>query len=115
MSNILIIYASTTGNTEIMAEVIADKLKESNEVTVKSFDFDYEDISEIDGYDAVLIGTHSWDDGSLPYEVEDFYDEVEDADLSNKWFGVFGSGDSLYEYYGGAIHLMGDHLEALGA
>src|SRR5688500_11895035 len=66
-------------------------------------------------YDAVLIGSHAWDDGAMPYEVEDFYEEVEEVDISGRLFGVFGSGDSFYDIFGGAIDLVADRLENLGA
>lgn len=116
MGKILVLYASTTGNTELMADAIADHLIDSQyEVEIKSFDFDPIDVEDLPKYDAVLIGTHTWDEGSLPYEVEDFYDEIEDVDITDKIFGVFGSADSFYQSYGGAIDLIADRVEKLGA
>src|SRR5690625_551472 len=85
MSNILLVYASTTGNTEVMAEAIADYLiVHGQEVVIKSFDFDRIDVEMIADYDAVLVGTHTWDDGDLPYEVEDFYEDLGDVDRSEE-------------------------------
>lgn len=116
MGKILVAYASTTGNTELMAEAIADHLNDhQHEVVIKSFDFDPIYVDEIAEYDAVLIGTHTWDDGSLPYEVEDFYDDLEDVDITGKIIGVFGSADSFYDNYGGAIDLIADRVQQLGA
>src|SRR5699024_5262725 len=66
-------------------------------------------------YDAVLIGTYTWDDGELPYEVEDFYIEMEDIDITGHIIGVYGSADSFYDTYGGAIELASDHAKHLGA
>lgn len=114
--DMLILYASTSGNTEMMADVIASYLsQQGHHVVVKSFDFDRIDIEEIPKYDAVFIGTYTWDDGEMPYEVEDFYEEVEDVDINGKTFGVFGSADSFYDTYGLAIDLMADRLIHLGA
>jgi len=116
MSKILMVYASQTGNTELMAEAMVDFLTaESNEVITKTFDFDWVEPEELLEYDAILIGTHTWDDGEMPYEVEDFYEEVEEVDITGKLFGVFGSGDSFYDIFGGAIDLIADRLENLGA
>lgn len=116
MGKVLVVFASTTGNTELMAEAIADHLIYlQHEVAIKTFDFDPIYVDELSEYDAVLVGTHTWDDGSLPYEVEDFYDELEDVDITNKIFGVFGSADSFYDSYGGAIDLIGDRVQQLGA
>jgi len=116
MYKILMIYASQTGNTELMAEAMAAFLEKNNiDVTIKTFDFDPIDVEELPAYDGVLIGTHTWDDGDLPYEVEDFYEELEEVNIENHLFAVFGSCDSFYDTYGGAIDLMGERLEELGA
>src|SRR5699024_3450143 len=76
---------------------------------------DWIEPDELMEYDAVLVGTHTWDDGGMTYEVEDFYEDVEEADLTGKVFGVFGSGDSFYDIFGGAVDLIGDRIEDLGA
>lgn len=116
VGTILLLYASTTGNTELIAEAIADELLYlKHEVEMKSFDFDRIDVEEVLDYDAVLIGTHTWDDGELPYEVEDFYDDLGDVDITGCIFGVFGSADSFYRTYGGAVDLIADHAKNLGA
>lgn len=116
MGNILMLYASTTGNTELMAEAIVEYLEnKQHQVVTKTFDFDPIDVEELLDYDAVLVGTHTWDDGDLPYEVEDFYEELDDVDITGQIVGVFGSADSFYDTYGGAIDLMGDCLENKGA
>lgn len=115
MGKILVLYASTTGNTELMADAIANYLlSNQHDVTIKTFDFDPIYIEELADYDAILIGTHTWDDGDLPYEIEDFYDELENVNIKNKVFAVFGSADSFYDTYGGAIDLLGDRIEKLG-
>ena len=114
--NMLILYASTSGNTELMADAIADHLNlQGHDVVIKSFDFDRIDVEDIPKYDAIFVGTHTWDDGELPYEVEDFYEEIEDVDITGKCFGVFGSADSFYDTYGLAVDLMADQLKNLGA
>lgn len=112
----LMLYASGTGNTELMAEAMVAHLENNqHEVVTKTFDFDPIGVEELLRYDAVLIGTHTWDDGDLPYEVEDFYEELEDVDITGRVFGVFGSADSFYDTYGGAVDLMADQLNNLGA
>lgn len=116
MSKILMLYASGTGNTELMAEVMVAFLEDkNNQIVTKTFDFDPIDVDELLNYDAILIGTHTWDDGGLPYEVEDFYEELADVDLTGTIIGVFGSADSFYDTYGGAVDLLSDHLQNLGA
>ncbi|MDY0408972.1 flavodoxin domain-containing protein [Virgibacillus soli] len=115
MGRYLMLYASTTGNTELMAEAMISFLKDrGQEVIVKTFDFDPISVEEILDYHAVLIGTYTWDDGSLPYEVEDFYEELEDVDIRSQTFAVFGSGDTFYEFFGGAVDLFYERIHELG-
>src|SRR5699024_4863742 len=116
MGKILMVYASQTGNTEQVTDIIAHYLEELNhEVTVKSFDFDVIDVDILDNYDALLVGTYTWDDGELPYEVEDFYIDIENEDLTDMIAATYGSADSFYDTFGGAIDLVYDHLKYLGA
>lgn len=116
MGKILLLQASMSGNTEQMAEIIKDYLElKGHEVVYKTFDFDDIDVAEIGDYDALLIGCYTWDDGELPYEVEDFYEELEDAELKGMPAGVFGSADSFYDSYGTAVDTFAMRLENLGA
>src|SRR5699024_12675990 len=49
------------------------------------------------------------------FRSEDFYIDLEGADLTGQIFGVYGSADSFYDTYDLAIQLMGDRLKNLGA
>ncbi|MGF3067089.1 flavodoxin [Facklamia sp. P12945] len=107
MAEALIIFASLTGNTEEMADIIAERLEAHGITTdvVEVMQADAEDFLE---YDAVLIGSYTYGvDGVLPDEMLDFYDDLGELDLSDKVFGVFGSGDTYYEVFCGAV----DHFE----
>lgn len=116
MVDIVIVFASMTGNTEEMAEIIEAKIK-SLSVAVSTFQIDFDDIdaTNLSDYDGILLGTYTWGDGDLPYEIEDFYDDLEDVDLTGKKVGLFGSCDSFYSEYGGAIDKMGDRFTEIGA
>lgn len=116
MAKVLIVYISMTGNTEMIAEAIAGYLEyKEHDVQMKTFDFDPIDVEELLEYDAVFIGTHSSDDGEIPFEAEDFYDELDELDLTGQVFAVFGSGDTAYDEFCLSVDLMGDKLEHLGA
>jgi NAD(P)H dehydrogenase (quinone) len=102
MSKILIVYASDYGNTEKMANAIAEGAKKvpDTEVTVKKAeDVTADDLTANDGY---IIGTpvHM---GSIDWRVKKFIDTVcsgmwmKDA-LVGKVGGVFATGSG----YGGA-------------
>lgn len=116
LGKVLVLYTSLTGNTEVMAEAVLNQLdRYENHVVSKSFAEDALETEELLDYDAILIGIYTWVDGDLPFEVEDFYEELEDLDLTGKVCGTFGSADSEYEQYGTATEMLYDILEEQGA
>lgn len=53
MGKIFMLYASATGNTELMAEAMVAYFEaQNNEVVTKTFDFDPIDVEELLDYDA---------------------------------------------------------------
>lgn len=96
MPNVLIVYASLTGNTRAGAHILKDAFEElgANVELMESYDadpFDYEE------YDIAVVGTYTYGmNANLPDEIVDFYEELEDVDLADKVYGAFGSGDKFY-------------------
>ncbi|MFR2688913.1 MAG: flavodoxin, partial [Enterococcus faecium] len=43
--------------------------------------------------------TNTYDDGDLPDEIVDFYEDLQELDLSGKIYGVCGSGDTFYDEF----------------
>lgn len=86
-----IFYGSTTGTTESVARLIAEKLGVSPA--------DVHDVSKLDAalaesYEALILGTSTWGDGELQ---DDWYDGIKvlkNANLSGKTIALFGCGDS---------------------
>jgi flavodoxin I len=114
MSEIIMIFASMTGNTEEMADAIAEGVRaEGVELVVKEV-IDA-NVAELEGYDGILFGAYTWGDGDLPDEFLDFYDDMDDLDLSGKKAAVFGSCDSSYPAYGAAVDTLITKLKELGA
>ena len=68
MTRIVLIYASMTGNTEIMAEAVVKGIQEAGEeaevIDVMNGVF-AKDLLE---YDGILLGSYTWGDGELPDE-----------------------------------------------
>ncbi|MBG9980845.1 flavodoxin [Facklamia lactis] len=107
MAEALIVFTSLTGNTEEMADIIAERL-EQHGVTTDVVEVLQADAEELLEYEAVLIGSYTYGvDGVLPDEMLDFYEDMGQLDLSDKVFGVFGSGDTFYEVFCAAV----DHFE----
>ncbi len=111
MSKVLIIYGSTTGNTEMVAEQIADHLEEHAPVTQDVADTKPEDLL---GYDLLVMGSSTWDDGLLQTDFREFADELK-VDLSGKKIAVFGLGDSSYPAFCEAANLLEEMVESTGA
>ncbi|SMO95941.1 flavodoxin [Melghirimyces algeriensis] len=113
MTKVLLIYSSMTGNTEEMAEAIAEGVKERASLEVK--DVLEAEATEMIDYDGLLLGAYTWGDGELPDEFLDFYDDMEELDLRNKKAAVFGSCDSSYPHFGAAVDILIETLQACGA
>lgn len=75
MPKVIVLYASLTGNTEEMAEAIAEGAKAAgaNTVLKEAFDAKAEELLQ---YDGIIIGAYTWGDGELPDEFLDFYEEL---------------------------------------
>lgn len=115
MARIVLIFASMSGNTEMMADAIADGVKEMGE-KIKIIDaFEGPDASVLEQYDGILLGGYTWGDGDLPDELVDFVDAMSAIDLSGKKAAAFGSGDSLYTHFAGAVDLLMEKLSDCGA
>ena len=116
MAKAIIVYGSETGNTETVAEVIAAALEDANlEVTLK--EVTQASVDELSGYDLILLGSSTWGDEEkeLQGDMVDFYDDLECADLSGKPAAAFGCGDSDYTHFCGAVDLLEERLEQIGA
>ncbi len=96
MNNILIAYGSTTGNTEITAEQIAEQLQDQEGQAVKIQDIVDTDIKDLKAADVLILGASTWDDGVLQADFQEFIDNIDDVDLSDKKIAIFGLGDSSY-------------------
>ncbi|CCO22389.1 flavodoxin [Maridesulfovibrio hydrothermalis] len=117
MSKSLIVYGSTTGNTETAAEYALEGLKS------KGIDVELKNVTEVEiselsnGYDLVLFGCSTWGEDEIELQ-DDFiplYESLEEADLKGKKVSVFGCGDSDYTYFCGAVDAIEEKLEKMGA
>jgi flavodoxin short chain len=116
MAKAIIVYGSETGNTESVAEVIAAALEDANlQITLK--EVTQASVDELTDYDLILLGSSTWGDEEkeLQADMVDFYDDLEGADLSGKPAAAFGCGDSDYTHFCGAVDLLEERLEQIGA
>lgn len=97
-----IVYASLTGNTEEIADIVAETL-ENEGLEVEINECTQVDADDFMDADICIIGTYTYDEGSLPDDIIDLYEELKTLDLSGKLYGVVGSGDTFYEMFCSAV------------
>lgn len=88
---VAVIYASTTGNTEAMANAIKEAVLDSSaELVFGTAESANKD--EVLSCDVILLGSPAMGDEILEDTMEEFYAKIEDS-LSGKKVGIFGSYD----------------------
>lgn len=88
MKSTIVIYGSSTGTCQGIAETIASKLG------VEAVDVTSIDESTISGHDNLILGSSTWGAGEMQ---DDWYDGVKvlkSAGLTGKTVALFGCGDS---------------------
>ena len=88
---VAVIYASTTGNTEAMANAINEACKAAGAEVVFGT-ADSADKAAVTGCDVILLGSPAMGDEVLEDTMEEFYTGIE-ASLNGKKVGIFGSYD----------------------
>ena len=102
-----IVYHSAGGNTKALAEAIFSFLPEAELFRIKDFD-----LSTISQYEGLLVGTYTWGDGDLPAKIVPLYEELEVAQVTPLVTGVFGTGETNYNHFCGAVNQFRDMLFA---
>lgn len=88
MKSTIVIYGSTTGTCEAIAEKIASKIGASI-LNVQNLDSDV-----ISRYDNLILGTSTWGSGEMQDDWYDGLPKLQNADLSGKTIALFGCGDA---------------------
>lgn len=88
---VAVIYASTTGNTEAMANAINESVK-ANGAEVVFGTADSANKDDVLSCDVILLGSPAMGDEVLEDTMEEFYTGIEGS-LSGKKVGIFGSYD----------------------
>ncbi|MCM0598512.1 flavodoxin domain-containing protein [Periweissella fabalis] len=96
MKNALVVYATITGNNEAVADLIIKDFQENN-INVTKKEISLCDVQTLCNFDIVVLVPYTYDNGALPEEGLDFYDDLALINLSDVVFGVAGSGDLFYE------------------
>lgn len=95
MAKAKVLFASITGNNEDIADIVAEGL-EKNKIETEVEDISQVDVEDVKEYDLLVICPYTYDEGALPDEGLDFFDELDDTSIEGLVFGVAGSGDTFY-------------------
>lgn len=109
-----IVYASMTGNTEEVADIVAESLENLN-IDVEKNECTQVDADDFNDADICIIATYTYGDGELPDEIVDFYEDLQELDLSGKIYGVVGSGDTFYDLFCQSVNDFEAAFEKTGA
>lgn len=111
----LVVYATITGNNEDVADIITDAL-EDLDVDVEETEMTMADPADFSDVDICVICPYTYDEGALPEEGLDFYDDLQEEQLTGKVYGVAGSGDTFYgDDFCVAVDKFGAALAKTGA
>ena len=108
MSKIVVVYLSTSGNTKVMADAIAEGIMSRN-VGVMTMNFHEARIEEIKVADAIAIGSSTFYYKMLP-PMEKFIESLEKANVTGKLGVAFGS----YGWSGEAPVDIAEKMRKLG-
>lgn len=116
MAKALIVFGSTTGNTEGVADDIGKILNKSGIPTQIKNAAEVTPTGLADGYDTVIMGCSTWgeEDIELQDDFVDIYENMDKVGLTGKKVAVFGCGDSSYTHFCGAVDVIEKKAESLG-
>ncbi|MDZ5472955.1 flavodoxin domain-containing protein [Bacillus sp. 31A1R] len=106
---VVIVYASVTGNTEELANYIYHSFQMHPFETV-IYKIEQFPLSILSDVDVMIIGTYTWGNGEIPKEMRKLYRALEALNNKSLITAVFGTGDSFYPIYCGAVDQFRDML-----
>ena len=115
MATAKVVYASMTGNNEEIADIVEEAL-ENLDVSVETSEISQADPSDFEDTDICIVCSYTYgDDGDLPDEAVDFYEDLKEMDLTGKVYGVCGSGDTFYDEFCKVVDDFASVFEQTGA
>lgn len=114
MKKTAIIYSFHTQKSKKVAEKIIDVFGKDN---IDAINAEEITTSTFEEYNNFILSAPTWFDGELPNYWDEFVPDLEEMDLKNKTFAVFGLGDQkgYPENFCDAIGILVEILEECGA
>jgi len=114
MSKTVIIYSFHTQKSKKVAEKVIEAFGKDEIQSINAEELTKNVFEENDNF---ILSAPTWFDGELPNYWDEFVPELEEMDLKNKTFAVFGLGDQkgYPENFCDAIGILVEVLESCGA
>jgi flavodoxin I len=116
MTTAIVVFGSTTGNTETLTSSVEKGLKEGSvDVTIKNVT--QAKVEELNSYDCIIFGSSTWGLGELQDDFIPFYEKLATVTLQGKKAAVFGVGDedSFPDNFCEAVDILAERLTKCGA
>ena len=94
MAKTLIIFGSTGGNTELVADKVAQVLK--NAVVQRA---EQTEIKDLEKYPVIIFASSTYGHGVLQKDFQPLYEKLKKVSFAGKKMAVIGLGDFKYELY----------------
>lgn len=107
-----IFYATSTGNTQEVAEKLNERFDDFELVDISS-----DGVEKMQECNSIIIGASTWGMGELQDDWEDCFEEFQDIDFSGKTVALFGLGDqeSYGDEFADALGILHEVVAAKGA
>lgn len=107
-----VFYASSTGNTEDVANKIGEKLEGFELIDIAD-----SGVTQMHECDSIIIGVSTWGEGELQDDWEDCLADVKEVDFSTKTVAFFGLGDQegYADEFVDALGIMYEEISSKGA
>lgn len=117
MASAKIVYASMTGNTQEIAEIVEETMLDLG-IDTELTEMSQAVASDFLDADICIVAAYTYSDGGpglLPEEADGFFEDLQALDLSGKVYGVCGSGDTFYDDFATAVDKFDAAFAATGA
>lgn len=110
-----VVFATITGNNKDIADIISERF-ESLGIKVIETEISQTEDTDLQDVDICVVCPYTYDEGQLPEEGMDFYEDLMDLNLNGKIYGVAGSGDMFYmDNYNVAVDAFSAAFKKTGA
>jgi flavodoxin len=97
VEKIQIIYASTSGNTELVVEYISERIQSTSDLEFELHRAEFTDIEVILKNKYFILATSTWEHGVVNPFFNNLIKEIQKHNMQGKYAGFVGCGNGHYE------------------